>query len=176
VQVSVRAGATEVTRAVALFIRTAPIPLPDAADPDPPPPGPEAALLMEDPNPAWEAFHNRGVEMRFVKGYFLDIGPATVWIRLRVPVVGGEEPSPAMRAAAAADFGNGVSGALPFYEYLFINPDLTVLLHRPPVGEWIGLDAVTHLSDGGIGLAESALFDRDGRVGRSAQTLLVDRR
>jgi len=34
------------------------------------------------------------------------------WIRLRVPVVAGEETSPLARLAAIADFGNGVSWVL----------------------------------------------------------------
>ena len=49
---------------------------------------------------------------------------------------------------------------------MFINPDLTVHLWREPVGEWIGSDAVTRTSDTGIGMAETALWDRGGRVGR----------
>ena len=59
---------------------------------------------------------------------------------------------------------------------LFLNPDLTVLLHRLPVGEWVCLDAVTRLGPDGVGLAESLLFDEQGPIGRSAQTLLVERR
>ena len=98
-----------------------------------------------------------------------------MWFRLRVPVVAGEEPTPLQRVAAAADFGNGVSAALERGRYLFINPDLTITLHRPPAGEWVGLDAVTHAEAHGVGLAESALYDEHGRIGRSVQTLLVDR-
>jgi hypothetical protein len=45
-----------------------------------------------------------------------------------------------------------------------------------PAGEWIGLDAVTWPSDTGVGYAEAALYDADGRIGRSVQTLLLDRR
>ena len=38
------------------------------------------------------------------------------------------------------------------------------------------LDAVSMVSGGGTGLAESALWDERGRIGRSAQSLLVERR
>ena len=79
-------------------------------------------------------------ELRFASGTFLDPGPVQVWVRLTVPVLDGEHPSGAQRIAAA-DFGNGVSGALPADRYLFINPDLTIHLLRPPVGEWIGMDS-----------------------------------
>jgi hypothetical protein len=75
---------------------------------------------------------------------------------------------------AAADFGNGVARVLPFETHLFINPDLTVHLLRPPDGEWIGMATRTHIGPAGVGLAESALYDEGRRVGRSVQSLLVD--
>ena len=78
--------------------------------------------------------------------------------------------------AATADFGNGVSAELPFERFLFINADLTIHLQRPPLGEWIGLDARTLLHGGGSGLAESVLHDVHGPVGRAFQTLVVQPR
>ncbi len=77
---------------------------------------------------------------------------------------------------AAADFGNGVSRLTDFDTTLFINPDLTVHLHRLPVGEWVCLDAVSRLEGHGVGLAESALWDEAGPLGRSLQSLLVEPR
>ena len=83
-------------------------------------------------------------------------------------------------AAAAADFGNGVSGGLPYDRFTFINPDLTVHLLRPPVGEWIGMRSASFYGgserSSGAGFAESALYDGGGRLGRSVQSLLLDRR
>jgi hypothetical protein len=119
-----------------------------------------------------DAFHRTGMEMRWARGDWGD-GPGQVWFRLAHPVVEGEEPSGAMRAAAAADFGNGVSRVVAFEDWLFINTDLTVQLHRPPRGEWIGLDARTILQPGGVGLAVSTLHDTDGAVGTGQQTLYV---
>jgi hypothetical protein len=78
--------------------------------------------------------------------------------------------------ALVADSGNGISNVLPIGEWLFINPELTVHLHRYPTGEWLAVDALTTLSRGGAGLAESRLHDLDGPVGRAAQALLVARR
>src|SRR5438132_842235 len=89
-------------------------------------------------------------------------GPGTAWLRLRVPVVDDETPSPLMRVLAAADFGNGISMAVGFDRYLFINTDLTVYLHCLPTGEWICLDTATTLQRSGTGLAESALYDVHG--------------
>jgi acyl-coenzyme A thioesterase PaaI-like protein len=122
----------------------------------------------------YPAFHNEGVEHCFVVGRFDTVGPATDWIRLRVPVVPDEEPSPLQRAAAAADFGNGVSAPAHFDDLRFLNADLTLHLHRLPVGEWVCLDSVMWMSDTGVALAESALFDEEGPIGRSLQSLLLE--
>jgi hypothetical protein len=103
-------------------------------------------------------------------------GPGRVWMRLRHPLLAGQQLTPLARLAATADFGNGVSAELPFERFLFINADLTIHLQRPPRGEWIGLDARTLLHGGGTGLAESVLHDAHGPVGRAFQTLVVQPR
>ena len=76
----------------------------------------------------------------------------------------------------AADAGNGVSATLDWRHWVFINVDLSVHLHRMPVGEWVCLDAITLPERSGIGLADTALYDERGPLGRAAQTLLVDSR
>jgi len=174
---SLFAGDVEVARATALRIRSAEVDGPElsasSSEADGPPPF--TGLARPRYEGEYTAFHSDGVEMRFASGFTYEPGPATVWIRLCQPVVPGEEPSPAQRAAAVADFGNGVSSIVPFDRYLFINPDLTIHLILPPVGEWICLDARTMLSPSdGMGMAESALYDERGRIGRSVQSLLLD--
>lgn len=106
----------------------------------------------------------------------MEAGPATVWMRMGVPLLPGEEPTPLQRVLAAADSGNGVSAALEWRRYLFINVDLSVHLHRMPVGEWVCLDAVTLPERNGVGMADTALFDTQGPIGRATQTLLVGER
>ena len=144
-------------------------------DPDAPP-GPDGGYKSAEPMGGYRAFHSAGAELRFVMGQFAARGPATVWVRLAVPVVPGEEPTPLQRVAAAADFGNGVSSELDFGDYLFINPDLTVYLHRPAIGEWVCIDSSTRIGVPGVGLAQCALWDVHGPLGRSLQSLLVERR
>lgn len=124
----------------------------------------------------YDTFHIDAVEHRIVAGGFQVPGPTTDWIRLRVPVVPNEEPTPLQRVAAVADFGNGISGLVDYEKFTFVNPDLTIALARLPDGEWVCLDAITRLADDGVALAESALSDRHGRIGRALQTLIVDRR
>jgi hypothetical protein len=115
--------------------------------------------------------YHTGMEYRFITGGFTEPGPATVWMRMRVPLVEGEQPTPVQRVLVAADSGNGVSAALDWRRYIFINTDLSVHLMREPRGEWVCLDAVTHVD--GLGLADTALWDEGGRIGRAVQTLLV---
>jgi Thioesterase-like superfamily len=141
-------------------VADAPVP-PRPAEATPPPPG-------------LDGFgYGRAVELRFAAGGWDDPGPATVWTRLRVAVVAGEEPTGLQRVLAVADSGNGVSAVLPWGEWLFINPELTVHVRREPRGEWICLDAETAISHGGAGLARSVLSDDEGVVAAGAQSLLV---
>jgi hypothetical protein len=136
----------------------------------PAPPRPPAA----EPDPTWERFgYGSAVELRFASGRWDRPGPATVWTRLRVPILPDEEPSGVQRVLAVADSGNGVSAVLDFERWLFINPELTVHFSRRPRGEWICLDAATGIASGGAGLATSVLSDDDGPVARGAQSLLV---
>jgi hypothetical protein len=164
----------EIVRARALRVHPAELNGAAATDLPPPPPGPETGRehFPEFTPAASPTFFPNAIEIRFVSGAFGG-GPSTGWFRLRVPVVDGEEPSPLQRLAAAADFGNGISTVLHWEQHLFINPDLTVYVNRPPVGEWIGLDARTSIAPDGVGMAESVLYDQRGQVGRAIQALLV---
>lgn len=131
----------------------------------------------QGPSP-WSAEigYHTAMEWRFTRGSFLEPGPATVWMRMRHPLVAGEQPSPLSRVLAAADSGNGVSAVLDFARFLFVNTDLTVSLHRHPAGEWVCLDAATTIQPNGIGLAQTRLFDERGPLGRGTQSLYVARR
>jgi hypothetical protein len=178
IEASLSAGGTQVARATGLRIREADRPLPEGAHEDSrkdgtlPDPSQALAWTFERVGPLG---FGAAVEFAPLVGGPGQVGRATVWFRLRVPMVAGEETSPLMRVAAAADFGNGISAVVDWNGgWMFINPDLTIHLSRYPRGEWVALEAVTHASDDGIGFAESALSDEDGRIGRSVQSLLFD--
>jgi hypothetical protein len=136
-----------------------------------PPPGRKDADALEFFPTGDKVGWHTGMEIVFARGRFLDPGPATVWMRPRVELVEGEPVSPLQRAMLAADGGNGVSAPLDWSRFIFINTDLTVHLVRPPEGEWVCLDSVTHVD--GLGMTDTALWDERGRFGRAAQTLLV---
>jgi hypothetical protein len=163
----------ELIRATAWRLRTAAVDLDPEPEREVPPPGPEAGLARDFFPTGAEVGYHTAMDYRFVRGSFLEPGPATVWMRMRQPLVAGEEPSPLQRVLAAADSGNGVSAALDYRHYLFINTDLTVHVHRMPAGEWVCLDAVTRPEPNGVGISDTALWDERGAIGRAVQTLLV---
>jgi hypothetical protein len=140
-----------------------------------PPPPHEGEVRDFFPTGESVGYHT-AMEYRFLAGEFLKPGPAVVWMRMRHPLVAGEEPSPLQRVLAAADSGNGVSTSLDWTRWVFINVDLTVHLHRMPVSEWVCLDAITIAEREGIGIADISLYDESGPIGRATQTLLVARR
>src|SRR5919198_2407392 len=175
-EASLEAEGVEVMRASAWRLRTER--LEGAGEPprDPPPPGPEQGKATEPFDTGHEFGYRNAMDTKFVRGSFLELGPATVWMRMRYPLVAGEEPSPLERVLVAADSGNGVSATLDWDRYVFINVDLTVHLHRALEGEWVCLDAITIPEASGIGVADTALYDGRGPIGRAMQTLLVDER
>jgi Thioesterase-like superfamily len=147
--------------------------LPDGLGAGEAPPGPAEGRPEPFFDTGQEVGYHTAMEYRFVEGAFLDPGPATVWMRMGVPLVDGEQPSPLQRVVVVADTGNGVSATLDLARHVFINVDLSVHLHRMPAGEWVCLDAVTTPEPSGVGLADAALYDERGPIGRALQTLLV---
>jgi hypothetical protein len=99
-------------------------------------------------------------------------GPTTVWMET-IALLPGEEPSPFQRICPLADCGNAFSRHAEPDQVQFINADLTVALHREPVGTWMGSRVWSHWQPSGIGLADALLFDDEGPVGRALQTLLL---
>lgn len=163
-----------VARANALLLRSESLDLPP----------PSAALTLPKPEACPAGFHILGmphgisfsqtaVEARVARGSIMEPGPAAAWFRLAVPLLKDTPTSAAMRAVAAADFGNGISWTLPFDSFLFANTDLTVYLHRPPGGDWVAVDSATTIAPSGVGLVHSTLYDETGPIGVAQQNLLV---
>jgi Thioesterase-like superfamily len=121
-------------------------------------------------------FHAEAVELRFVKSSMLIPGPGTMWARLKQPILASAPAVGVPLAVALSDFGNAVSSVVDMEQWSYINADLTVSLHREPVGEWICLDGVTRVSSLGVGQAMTSLHDVEGPIGRASATLLIERR
>lgn len=144
-----------------------------AGDAGPAMAGPERGVAHPFFDVGLDVGYHTAMEWRFLEGAFMEPGPAKVWLRMRVPLVPDEQPSPLQRVLCAADSGNGVSATADARTLLFVNTDLSVHLRRPPRGEWIGMDARTVIEPDGVGLAETVLHDIDGPIGRGAQALYV---
>jgi len=170
-QGSLRVDGQEVCRASCLAIRSKDLPIPRAAAP--------ALSRPEDAAPAEFPFfsdpvgYHSAMELRIAEGG-IGLGHANAWLRMRIPLVLGQPTSPICRVAIAADSGNGVSARIDWRKFMFINPDLTIYLHRLPAGEWVGLQAITETEPHGIGLAATVLHDEDGAIGRGMQSLFID--
>ena len=176
VEVTASAGGREMAWARANLVRRDTLSgLPDdgTREVPPPPDGIEPAVFRHMEG---DGFATTTMDVRFVDGSFDEPGPATAWFRLRRPIVEGDEPSGAQLAVAAGDFGNGISRVLDWHEWLFVNTDLSIHLHREPEGEWLANRAQTILQPNGSGLATSTLYDRRGPVGTGAQSLFVAKR
>jgi len=175
------AGDTLVARGHALMLRGQALALPDGL------PAPSPARLLPAPQdcsqplripglPEGISFYATAVDTLAAQGDVSRPGPGAAWFRLAVPLVHGVPNSPAMRAAAAADFGNGLSWVLPPDRFLFSNADLNLHLHRAPAGEWIGLSSETQVDASGAGLTLSRLYDERGPIGTAVQTLVLRER
>ncbi len=113
-----------------------------------------------------------GVQVQYPTGSGPRTGPNRIWMRT-LPLLDTEEPSPFQRICPLADCGNAVSRNADPDRVAFMNTDLTILLHRSPVGEWLGMDSVSRWEPNGIGMSDSLLFDDAGPVGRALQSLIL---
>jgi hypothetical protein len=172
---TLRAGGTEILRVTAWRLRVADI----GMQVEPPVAAPRS-VESSPPGPFFDGAPDVGyhtaMEFRFASGAFAEPGPATVWMRPRVPLVADAPLTPLVRVLVAADSGNGVSAVAHPRDALFVNTDLSVSLRRHLAGEWVCLDAQTRIARTGIGLAASVLHDETGPVGASQQTLYVEPR
>ena len=118
------------------------------------------------------AFNGNGVSVRYPAGQDHLPGPTTAWLKT-VPLLDYEVPSPFQKICPLADCGNAFGRNADSAEVTFMNTDLTVVLHRDPVGDWLGTQSQGYWEPNGIGLADAMLFDARGCVGRAMQTLAL---
>ena len=176
IRAAVMAGDDVVSLGMACSIVARPVELPDDLVDVPPPDRPEDGELDFTTSMGDEVirFHTHAFEVRTVFGSFAAPGPAAFWGRLRVPLVAGEETSPAQRAAITADI-TGMGNVLPRRKYAYPNADVELRLHREPEGAWIRGDCTSEVGPLSAGINHAILADRRGNVGRASQTMVVSR-
>lgn len=99
--------------------------------------------------------------------------PPVVWIRTDAPVLADAPLSPAVRAASIADFVSPFANMQPGRSG-YVNADITLHLHRPPVGEWHFLRIVSRAAADGVATAQAVLGDQRGAYGASSAASLIN--
>lgn len=117
-------------------------------------------------------YFGSGVEVALPPGATNSGGPTTMWMRT-LPILEDDEMSPFQTLCPIADCGNGISRNAGLAEASFINPDLTIVVHRLPESAWIASQAISFWQPSGIGMAHAMLFDTAGAIGTALQTLIV---
>jgi hypothetical protein len=164
-----------VIEATCLIMRVAPGTLDVSVEAPASPPPPAASAPFELPFMSGDEGYHRAMEWRLAKGTW-GRGPVAMWLRPRVALVAGETPTSLECLVTAADSASGVAVVVDPARTTFVNGDLTIAVHRAPVGAWTCLDAAATGETHGIGLARARLWDVRGLVGRSLQTLLLEPR
>lgn len=134
-----------------------PIPDPDALDPF-------------RPDAGWPGSFAATIEGR---RRMVEPGRGQVWLRLGMPLLDDESVSPVAQLLSVADIVNGMTPRLGPTQASYPNLDLTVHVFRQPASEWIGFDTQVSIGADGVGLTRAALYDLNGPIGTSAQTLTV---
>ena len=172
--VLLEAGGEELLIATAVALRTSSPLATRLGDDEPPIPPPDASQPFAFPFFEESMGYHRAIEVRIARGEW-GKGATASWIRSRVPLVAGEPLTPVQRTLIAADSASGLAVVLSKRDYSWLNADLTVALHRPPDGDWIGMDGSTTVEPLGAGLTRARLWDTSGPIGVSLQTLVVEK-
>ncbi|ROO85183.1 thioesterase superfamily protein [Actinocorallia herbida] len=176
-------GDRPVARAQCLAVRRAELDLPEGVSDHPDPFGEVPVPDLDRPRRGarnaigWDCFDGSAVAVRGLRSTALEPGAVGLWVRLLVPVFEGEPTPGIARAAAAADYASTATSArLNFEEWSFMNAELSLHVAREPVGPWVGLVGTGMVQPVGSGLSVAALYDSAGRLGQSAQSLVVESR
>jgi|TARA_Y100000815_G_scaffold275767_1_gene317130 hypothetical protein len=159
-----------VARATMQFLRFTQAP-PGRVWAPPPWDAPDPAALPPMP----DGKQPRHFEIRAIAGHLGAVAPKRLWLRETLALVAGEPLGPYARVALAADF---VSAFVHAGDagIRYINSDVSLHLHRPPQGEWIGFEATGHEASDGIAVGHCRIHDRNGAIGFIACTALANER
>ena len=138
-----------------------------------PPWGAPPAATLDPPadRPLGGMWAMRNIEGAFMRGE----GPRKVWMSEVRELIGGEALTPFVRVAVAADFASPFANASD-QGLGYINTDVTLYLHRQLVGEWLGVESLTHGATDGVAVADCLLHDEQGFIGMASCTALAQKR
>lgn len=172
-----------VARALALRMRRDDLDLPEKATAQAVTFDPATAPPLTEPNRqaaktvGWESFDSVAMAAHWDRSELVPGVRRRMWMRLLVPVVPGRPATAIENVAAAADYGtSGTNARLDFQRWSFMNADLVISLSRPPSDGWVGLECDGYLSRTGTGQSVATLHDREGVLGQSSQSVLLESR
>jgi hypothetical protein len=113
--------------------------------------------------------------MRPIEGAMGAVGRRRTWMAEVRELVGGEPLTPFTRVAVSADFASPFANAGD-KGLGYINSDVTLYLHRPPVTAWIGYEVVNHGATDGVAIGECFVYDEAGPIGAASVCALAQRR
>jgi hypothetical protein len=116
--------------------------------------------------------YHTAMELRVSSGEF-GTGNMAAWIRPRPALIAGEVTTALQRVMICVDAGHGVGTALDTEAWSFVNPDLSLHLHRLPADEWLGMHARTWSEPLGFGQCRTTLTDRHGDLGVAIQSQVI---
>ncbi|HEX4303919.1 MAG TPA: thioesterase family protein [Rhizomicrobium sp.] len=133
------------------------------------PPAWDAPKPDDLPAPPPGQFGERMWKMRNVSDWFGtdEVRRRGAWMAEIRELVEGSPLTPFTRVAVAADFASPLANR---HEtgLGYINTDMTVYLHRLPVGEWIGFEKINHQASEGVAIGECFLHDIEGPIGSAS--------
>lgn len=115
---------------------------------------------------------NSSLEVRRLHG-FDGKGEGCAWFKVPVPVVEGVKNTPFVHLGIISDFGNGLAQLFLPETMGMINGDINLYLHRDPRGEWIALESKATMSETGVGVVNTQVYDTDGLVAQCHQAVMV---
>ena len=175
VESTVAANGLLLGRSTSLLIRRTPTDSHVAYDaPNVLPPPPEA-FAAEAPRAGQQGGYFPMVEFRFMTSRTAS-EPHMAWTHIPLPLLPDVPLSAPVRAAGTADFANFLGNLAHDDGTAFINADITLHLHRDPVGEWICVAVASRRSVEGVAIVDAAFLDRTGPFGRSSVSSLANGR
>lgn len=165
VDVTLLVDGVECGRSEGLRMRRSDIIDPAHIRPDVPPPFDPSTHMSEAPWAGGDFVNSMDITYE----HFAN-GRAAYWLRLSDQMIAGETMSPAVRAAVAADM--VLTGGGTFPNKSSLNADLTMSLHRLPVGEWFRLVSAVYANPGGWGTSVGTLADMQGDFGHVTKSVL----
>jgi len=117
-----------------------------------------------EPDDMGAKLQSRWWRLKPISGRIGEVRQRRAWLNEIRLLVGGEPLTPFARVAAGVDYASPLANAGD-QGLGYINSDVTLYLHRLPVGEWIGYESMAHGASEGVAVGHCNVYDVEGRIG-----------